>query len=491
LATPDNRHRRSSHGPSHLEHRPARDLTDADLQRAIQLSLEEVGAQGQHRRPGYVPHQPDSWQRSEPPLVENASRPSAQVDDDDDSDLKAAIEASLREANAPKPSAPTGPETPKAEGPPISYTGSSSQSYFPAASAQPSLPTLPNHDLAPLESDTIITFSQTIEQVQAQGGRDVSRFPAVTQLFDNANNLRPKLARSLDDTGRKEGTLTLVYCLIAFHPSTVPSELLTEMNDKLAQAVKLYDHILTQQVSRPIWRQQTASPPAQPLNQWNYVQSPTSTRPNHTPMAEPWHQPSSTYTSPQTYQPPASDGPSHVPPSHSPPQTWIQPSHVPSVAGPPPIDSSQANPQYHSVPTTQPSVSLQYQYARAVQPVSIQQPHPPVPAPAQVITSPQQPAPIATHSTPIHHHMSSPPSAQHRQQSLPQPQQPLSRHNTVTHAAQASPAPSQQQYSPIPAIGLPNFPSVPTAPPSIPYGSYESTSSVVEQPKKEALLIEL
>jgi growth factor-regulated tyrosine kinase substrate len=61
-----------------------------------------------------------------------------------------------------------------------------------------------------LESDTIITFSQTIEQVQTQGGGDMSRFPAVTQLFDNANSLRPKLARSLDDTGRKEGTLSFV-----------------------------------------------------------------------------------------------------------------------------------------------------------------------------------------------------------------------------------------------------------------------------------------
>jgi growth factor-regulated tyrosine kinase substrate len=211
LATPNSRHRQSSHGPPHLEPRSARDIADADLQRAIQLSLEEVNAQGQHSRPGYVPYQPDSWQRSEPPLVEHASRPSAQANDDD-SDLNAAIEASLREANAPKPSAPTDPETPRAEGPSISYTGSGpSQSYFPAAaSEEPSVPTLPNYDLAPLESDTILTFSQTIEQAQAQGGRDVSRFPAVTQLFDNANNLRPKLARSLDDTGRKEGTLTLV-----------------------------------------------------------------------------------------------------------------------------------------------------------------------------------------------------------------------------------------------------------------------------------------
>ncbi|KAF8489260.1 hypothetical protein F5888DRAFT_1808914 [Russula emetica] len=114
----------------------------------------------------------------------------------------------------------------------------------------------------------------------------------------------------------------------------VPSELLTEMNDKLAQAVKLYDHILTQQVSRPIWRQQTASPPAQPFNQWNYVRSPTSTQPTHTPMAEPLHQPSSTYTSPQAYQPPASDGPSHIRLHRhgpSPPTYLLLPALLPSM----------------------------------------------------------------------------------------------------------------------------------------------------------------
>jgi hepatocyte growth factor-regulated tyrosine kinase substrate len=211
--TSNSTHRRSLYGASHPEHRSARDLADADLQRAIQLSLEEVNAQGQHKRPGYVSYQPDPWQRSEPPLVEQASRTPTQIDEDDDPDLRTAIEASLREANAPKPSAPIGLETPRAEEPSFSYAVlNHSQPYSPvASSAQPSVPALPNYDLAPLESDTIITFSQAVEQVQAQGFGDMSRFPAVTQLLDNANNLRPKLARSLDDTGRKEGTLTLCF----------------------------------------------------------------------------------------------------------------------------------------------------------------------------------------------------------------------------------------------------------------------------------------
>jgi len=254
------------------------------------------------------------------------------------------------------------------------------------------------------------------------------------------------------------------------------------MNDKLAQAVKLYDHILTQQVSHPTWRRQTASPPAQPLSQWNYVQSPIST------------QPTSTYTPPQAYQPPTGPGPSYAPPPHPPPQTWTQPFHASSVASPPPITTaSQANPQYHSGPTPQPSASQQYQYAHPITPVSIQRPHPPVGAPTNVITSQQQPASAAAQPPPVHRHATLPSSVHHRQQSLAQPQQHLSRHNTVAQATRVSTQPLQQQYPPIPAPApvLPNFPSVPTAPPTVTYGPYDSVSSAVEQPKKEALLIEL
>lgn len=191
---------RSSQSVSASRHRAAREAADADLQRAIQLSLEEVGAAG-GRRPGYVPS-PSPWQSYEPPLIDREQ--SSQVVDEDDPDLRAAIEASLREANAPKPSAPLGIETPRAEEPQFSYAHSQS---YPSSSAtpRPVAPALPNYDLEPLETDAILTFSQTVDQLQAQGGRDLSRYPAVTELFDKANGLRPKLAMSLSDTGRKEG----------------------------------------------------------------------------------------------------------------------------------------------------------------------------------------------------------------------------------------------------------------------------------------------
>lgn len=202
------RHSTSLHGH---RHKSARELADLELQRAIQLSLEEVNGTNSRSRSGYVPAQPHGY--SEPPIVDRTTYPSRKVavaDDDDDPDLKAAIEASLREASAPKPSAPVVVDTPRSEEAPYSYSGPGySQSYPPASSNQPALPNIPNYDLEPLEEDVILTFSQTVEQVQAQGGRDMSRLPAVNELYARANELRPKLALSLDDAARKERKLLI------------------------------------------------------------------------------------------------------------------------------------------------------------------------------------------------------------------------------------------------------------------------------------------
>lgn len=194
-------------------------MADAELQRAIQLSLEEVNGTSGRSRSGYVPSQPSpaKWGFSEPPIVDRSTYPSqkaAVADDEDDPDLKAAIEASLREASAPKASAPSVIETPREEY--SSYPSSAySQSYAPQATSQATLPKIPQYDLEPLEADAILTFNQTVEQVQAQGGRNLQGYPAVAELYDKASGLRPKLALSLDDAGRKERKLIL--CLSRLH----------------------------------------------------------------------------------------------------------------------------------------------------------------------------------------------------------------------------------------------------------------------------------
>ena len=85
---------------------------------------------GRYSRPGYTPSQPEpsaysKWQTSEPPLVDRSSRSRVADDEENDPVLRAAIEASLREANAPKASAPAPVESPVVETSGQSYTSAS------------------------------------------------------------------------------------------------------------------------------------------------------------------------------------------------------------------------------------------------------------------------------------------------------------------------------------------------------------------------------
>nr|GAT55324.1 predicted protein [Mycena chlorophos] len=391
--------------------RVARDAADADLQRAIQLSLQEVGSAGGRNRSGYTPYQPEptSWgQYSEPPLVDRSTHPkrSSQADDENDPDLKAAIEASLRESAAPKPSAPMAIETPRTEETGYRY----SQSYPPATAApqQPPMQRLPSYELAPLESDAILTFSQTIEQVQTLGGRDMTRYPAVNELYDKANSLRPKLAMSLDDAGRKE-------------------QVLSEMHDKLSQAVKLYDKLLTEHVVQPRW--QSPQPQAQqPYQSYAWPQSAPPQQSQYPEQAQ-WYpaQPQQPqYTGQQQPQQPQYTG-------QQPQQYSYQPQYAASsqqYSSPTPVPSAPTpqQPQYQQQPVTyapQPVAPV------APPPVTFAQSPPPMVQQAQQPSAPatfQQPQ-TAAYQTP------SPPVQQYAAPHSPT----LSRHNTVAVSTPSAP----------------------------------------------------
>ena len=163
-----------------------------DLQRAIQLSLEEAGIPGAIPRSNYVP--------SQPPLANAPTNDPTGSDLDNDPDLKAAIEASLRDASNPTPSAPSSVDFSQPVATPPHLNDARRD---PRLANQ--LLNLPNYDMELRESDTIMTFTQTVEQAQHDpSGRDISRYPMLNQLYDQANGLRPKLAMSLDDTSRRE-----------------------------------------------------------------------------------------------------------------------------------------------------------------------------------------------------------------------------------------------------------------------------------------------
>ncbi|KAH6905797.1 vacuolar protein sorting-associated protein 27 [Coprinopsis sp. MPI-PUGE-AT-0042] len=419
------------------------DMEDAELQRAIQLSLQESSSS----RTGYVPSS-NQWQVSEPPLVERNTYPrdNPRVEEEEDPELRAAIEASLREASAPRASAPL--ETPRIEEP----------SY-------PNIPRLPNHDLDPMESDTVLTFNQTVEQVESQGGRDLSQFPAVTAMYDKANNLRPKMALSLDDTTRKH-------------------EVLSEMHSKLSEAVKLYDQILTQQVSQPRYRSSVASPSYQPASSayhtpgyapqqqyvpqqhtGTYAASPSTQQPQYaqSPYAPSAPQPTSQYAPSAPQFSSVSPAPAH----HTlPPVTYG--THLVSVASPPPAPTSL--PQ--SPPPMQPN------YASAPPQHIHPQPSAPPPPPPQ-----QRGAQLArshtTASAPQYHPQQQAHPHQHQQQQQQraqyqqqqqQYQQEQARQNLISSA-------------PAPPTSLPYFPAAPT---SVPQTQFEQ-----QEERKEAMLIDL
>lgn len=202
------------------------ETVEQELQRALRLSLEDVSSQ--KGRPGYTPVQPSHWHHSEPAVVDPTSYSINRSSiPEEDSDLKAAIEASLQDMEAPRPSAPAAP---------ISYQETcptKSGNFTPALLH--SAASMPSCDLDPLESDAILNFSQAIERVNTHGVQDVLRHPAVNEMYDKANCLRTKLASSLDDASKKE-------------------HMLSEMHNNLSQAVKLYDKLLAEQIAQPRWR---------------------------------------------------------------------------------------------------------------------------------------------------------------------------------------------------------------------------------------------
>lgn len=155
-------HRSSSvrgHQPRSPRTRTSRE--DEDLQLALRLSLADNNPV---ERSGYRPTQA------------LPSRPPTAISEGvEDAELAAAIEASLREAQAPQPSAPIelGGEAPPR----------------PAHTAPPPI------DLSPTDTDALLTFAQT--STARYGVHEVA------PLYDRATAARPNLVKSVADASRR------------------------------------------------------------------------------------------------------------------------------------------------------------------------------------------------------------------------------------------------------------------------------------------------
>ena len=297
------------------------------------------------------------------------------------------------------------------------------------------------------------------------------------------------------------------------------------MNDKLSQAVKLYDQILTQQVAQPRWR--TAATSSTPYQQQSfdtgYSQWPHQVQVNPTSYHAPAETPSSpSYASPlptqaqlpQWNQPQQSQYSSQMHRTSSPEMVASQTSAPLSQYAQPlqyqsnQVASVQSTSSFTPVSLVQSPVPIQYQ--------------PPTPAQYQPLTPkasiPQ--APVApslgransatyTSATPVPYlarnatvasHASTQQYQQQQQYQAPPQQQRQHQYQQQQHQpyqiASPPPAPpSLPQFPVVPTAApqptFPQFPVVPTAAPQPTFPMYGSTISSGFEERKEALLIDL
>lgn len=159
------------------------DSFDADLKRALEMSLEESKG---HSGAGYVPQSQVQSKPGAPPVNGSSQK---QEDDDDDPELKAAIAASLADMEEQK----------KKHAAALKQQSSSSNG------APVALPAKNDYELTPVEAENINLFATLVDRLQHQPPGTILREPQIQELYESIGKLRPKLARTYGETMSKHG----------------------------------------------------------------------------------------------------------------------------------------------------------------------------------------------------------------------------------------------------------------------------------------------
>ncbi len=168
---------------------------DADLKKALEMSLEETkGISGA----GYAPQAQIRSQLK--PLDANGSAKKSRVkDDDEDAELKAAIEASLKDMEEEKKQHAAVLKQQNARGSGSGYTAPKR-----------------DYELGPVEAENINLFSTLVDRLQHQPPGTILREPQIQELYESIGALRPKLARTYGETMSKHGEFAR-RCVYSIH----------------------------------------------------------------------------------------------------------------------------------------------------------------------------------------------------------------------------------------------------------------------------------
>lgn len=302
------------------------DEMDADLKRALQLSLEESK--------GFSPSYSAPAPAYSAPTPHNASvapkSDAPRTGEEDDEDLKAAIAASLRDMQGPASASPSGDL----------YSSNNIPSTDPAQR--------PSWELTQIESDNINMYATLVEKLKTAPPGAILREGKIQDLNESITSLRPKVARTLADVVTKYDKLV-------------------DMNAKLTTAIRFYDSLLEDRLSYAYNRHSISEhPPAfhsqqqPPYQQYGqYPPSVQSQSTGQTPLS-----PQHTYSVPfsPSMTPSAPSYPPQAPPSQpfsggapqpqdpSGPQGYRQSSPVHQYNAPPPELSPQVQNQQPQMP---------------------------------------------------------------------------------------------------------------------------------------------